>query len=297
MFLVPGSGNKPLGLKIAESLSCDVIDFETRRFPDGERYLRFTKDVPHDTALLTQSLYKDPDGLLMEYAFLAKTLLDLGAKDIVGVFPYMAYLRQDSRFKSGEAISARIVSQTIEAAPTSAVLTLDSHLHRIHNLNELFGVPAANLSAIPSLAKHLKAICSLHNPIVVAPDGEAAQWASLAAPVFGAESVVMEKIRYGDTSVDINLGHTSPHGRDIVLVDDIISTGGTIAQVAQRLREEGATHIHALVTHGLFAEGAYERVSKAGVEHLITSDSVPNQFSQVTVAPVFAQALRDWPPA
>jgi ribose-phosphate pyrophosphokinase len=295
MFLVPGSGNKPLGLKIAESLSCDVIDFETRRFPDGERYLRFTKELPHDTVLITQSLYKDPDGLTMEYVFLAKTLLDLGAKSVVGIFPYMAYLRQDSRFKLGEAISARIMSQIIESVPTSAILTLDSHLHRIHNLNELFNIPAANLSAIPSLAEHLKSECGLHDPIVVAPDGEAAQWASLAAPVFGAESVVMQKTRYGDTSVDINLGRATPRGRDIVLVDDIISTGGTIAQAAQQLKSKGADHIHALITHGLFAEGAYERVSKAGVEHLITSDSVPNQFSKVTVAPVFAKALREWP--
>jgi ribose-phosphate pyrophosphokinase len=294
MFLVPGSGNKPLGLKIAESLSCDVIDFETRRFPDGERYLRFAKELSHNTALITQSLYKDPDGLLMEYIFLAKTLLDLGAKDVVGVFPYMAYLRQDSRFKPGEAISARINSQIIESAPTSAIFTLDSHLHRIHNLNEVFKIPAANLSAIPSLAKYLESQCSLHDPIVVAPDGEAAQWASLAAPILDAESVVMQKTRYGDTSVDIDLGQVTPHGRDIVLVDDIISTGGTIAQVAQQLKNKGADHIHALITHGLFVEGAYERVSRAGVEHLITSDSVPNQFSKVTVAPVFAKALKEW---
>jgi ribose-phosphate pyrophosphokinase len=293
MFLVPGSGNKPLGLKIAESLSCDVIDFETRRFPDGERYLRFTKELPRDTAVVTQSLYKDPDGLMMEYVFLAKTLIDLGAKDVVGAFPYLAYLRQDSRFKAGEAISARIVSQIIESAPTSAILTLDSHLHRVHNLKELFRIPAINLSAIPSLAKQLESECTLHDPIVVAPDGEAAQWADLAAPILEAESVVMQKTRYGDTSVDINLGHATPSGRDIVLVDDIISTGGTIAQVAQQLKNKGADHIHALITHGLFVEGAYERVSRAGVEHLVTSDSVPNHFSKVTVAPVFAKAVKD----
>jgi ribose-phosphate pyrophosphokinase len=293
MFLVPGSGNKPLGLKIAESLSCDVIDFETRRFPDGERYLRFTKEVPHDTAVVTQSLYKDPDGLMIEYVFLAKTLLDLGAKDVVGAFPYLAYLRQDSRFKAGEAISARIMSRIIESAPTSAILALDSHLHRVHNLNELFRIPATNLSAIPSLARQLESECTLHDPIIVAPDGEAAQWADLAAPILEAESVVMQKTRFGDTSVDINLGHASPSGRDIVLVDDIISTGGTIAQVAQQLKNKGADHIHALITHGLFAEGAYERVSRAGVEHLITSDSVPNHFSRVAVAPVFAKAVKD----
>jgi ribose-phosphate pyrophosphokinase len=292
MFLVPGSGNKPLGFKIAERLSCEVVDFETRRFPDGERYLRFTKELPQDTALITQSLYKDPDSLMMEYLFLAKTLLELGAKDIVGVFPYMAYLRQDNRFKPGEAISARIASQIIESAPTSAIFTLDSHLHRINGMGKLFNIPATNLSAIPSLAKHLASECSLHDPIVVAPDGEAAQWASLAAPIFRAESAVMEKTRHGDTSVDINLGHVTPRGRDVVLVDDIISTGGTIAQAAQQLKNKGADHIHALITHGLFVEGAYERISKAGVERLITSDSVPNQFSKVTVASIFAEALR-----
>ncbi|MGA1974216.1 MAG: ribose-phosphate diphosphokinase [Conexivisphaerales archaeon] len=295
MFLVPGSGNRPLGLKIAENLPCEVIDYETRRFPDGERYIRFTRDVPRDTALVTQSLYKDPDDLLIEYTFLAKTLLSLGAKNIVGVFPYMAYLRQDNRFKPGEAISANIISQIIESAPTSAVVTMDSHLHRIHDLSGLFQVPAVNLSAIPSLAECLKSECNLQNPVVVAPDEEAKQWANLAAPVLEAESVIMQKVRRGDTSVDIDLGHVKPHGRDIVLVDDIISTGGTIAQAAQQLKSKGANHVHALVTHGLFVEGAFDRVSKAGVEHLITSDTVPNQFSKVTVAPVFAKALNEGP--
>ncbi len=293
MFLVPGSGNKPLGLEIAKALTCPVIDFESRKFPDGERYLRFVDDLPHDTAVITQSLYKNPDELMIEYLFLAKTALDLGAKDIVGVFPYMAYLRQDNRFKSGEAVSAHIVSSIIEAAPTSAVLTLDSHLHRIHNLDGLFGVPAVNLSAIPSLAERLASDCVLRDPVVVAPDGEAAQWADLAAPILGADSVVMQKVRRGDTSVEIDLGRVAPNGRDIVLVDDIISTGGTIAEVAQRLKGKGANHIYALITHGLFVEGAYERVVRAGVEHLITSDSVPNRFGKVSVSPVFATALKN----
>ena len=293
MFLVPGSGNKPLGLKIADALSCAVIDFETRRFPDGERYIRLASEIPPETAIVTQSLYKDPDGLMMEYVFLTRTLLDLGAKRVVGVFPYLAYLRQDSRFKAGEAISAHIICRIIESAPTSAVLTMDSHLHRIHELNGLFDVPAVNLSAIPSLARHLKSKYDLHDPVVVAPDAEAAQWASLAAPILDAEAVVMEKVRYGDTSVDIKLGHVTPRGRDIILVDDIISTGGTIAQVAQQLRNKGADHIYALITHGLFADGAYERVCKAGVENVITSDSVPNQFGQVTIASVFAGALME----
>jgi ribose-phosphate pyrophosphokinase len=292
MFLVPGTGNKELGIGIANDLPCKVIDFETRLFPDGERYLRFTDDIPNETALVTQSLYKNPDGLLMEYVFLAKTLLGLGARGVVGIFPYIAYLRQDSRFKPGEAVSATIVSQIIESATTSAVLTMDSHLHRIHNLSELFTIPALNLSAIPSLAERLKSECTLHDPVVVAPDSEAAQWASLAAPVFGADSVVMKKVRYGDTSVDIDLGHITPSGRDVILVDDIISTGGTMAQVAQQLKGKGAKHIHALITHGLFMEGAYEKVSAAGVERLVTSDSVPNQFSKITAAPIFAEALR-----
>lgn len=293
MFLVPGSGNKPLGLEIAEILSCDVMDFETRRFPDGERYVRFSGELRPETAVITQSLYKDPDGLMIEYLFLAKTALDMGATDVVGVFPYLAYLRQDSRFRPGEAISARIVSDIVESAPTSAVFTLDCHLHRVHSLRDLFGIPAVNLSAIPDLATHLMSECALRDPVVVAPDAEAEQWAKLAAPVLGAESVIMQKVRHGDTDVDITLGHVAPQGRDIVLVDDIISTGGTIAQVAKQLKNKGANHIHALITHGLFAEGAYERVTNAGVERLITTDSVPNRFSKVSVAPVFAKALKD----
>jgi ribose-phosphate pyrophosphokinase len=291
MFLVPGSGNKELGLKIAQSLSCEVVDFETRQFPDGERYVRFLGDVPRETGVIVQSIFKDPDVLTMEYIFLAKTLKELGAERVFGVFPYLAYLRQDSRFKPGEAVSARIISDILQATPTSAVFTMDSHLHRIHDLSELFHIPSTNLSAVPALAESLMAEHTLNNPVIVAPDAEAGQWAKLAAQVIGAESIIMEKVRRGDTSVDINLGGVTPAGRDIILVDDIISTGGTIAHVTQQLKNKGAGHVHALITHGLFTEGAYERIRDAGVDSLITSDTVPNQFSRVSVASIFARAL------
>jgi ribose-phosphate pyrophosphokinase len=293
MFLVPGSGNKPLGREIASITNCDVVDFETRRFPDGERYIRFVDDVPKETAIIVQSFGGAPDDLMVELIFLCKTLQDLGARKLIGVFPYLPYLRQDTRFKPGEAVSAQIMASIIEFASISHILTVDSHLHRISEPNEVFNVPTASLSAMPALASYLKKNYQLKDPIVVAPDVEAAQWAAKVASVLGTDFYTLEKTRLDDSSVRVKSKRVDPVGRDVILVDDIISTGGTIAQVASQFRRKGVARIYALITHGLLADGAYEKVSKAGIYALIMTNTVPNPYCKVTVAPVIVQTLND----
>lgn len=291
MIVVPGSGSPDLGLSTAKELGATVVGFETRRFPDGERYVRLTGAVKDDDAVIIQSLYKDPDSLLVEYVFLANTLFDLGVRRIMGVFPYLAYMRQDQRFKDGEAVSSKIISSVIEASHTSEAFIIDPHLHRTHSLDGLFSIRAHNVSAMPDLARYAKGRFGFSDPLVVAPDEEASQWASKVAEQLGVDHVVAKKVRLGDTSVEVELEDAAARGRDVLLVDDIISTGGTLANVAADLKKAGAKKVVALVTHGLFAPGAYERIRKAGVDDIVTTDSVPNPHGGVSVAPVIARAL------
>ncbi|MEM3190741.1 MAG: ribose-phosphate diphosphokinase [Candidatus Parvarchaeota archaeon] len=292
MIVVSGSASNHLGFLVAKELSCKQLTTEVRMFPDGERYIRFAERIDGEDVVVIQSLYKNPDSLITEYGFMVRTLLEFGARRILGVFPYLAYLRQDQRFKDGEVVSSKVVSWMIERFDTSEVFVVDPHLHRLAGLKELFNIPAHNISAMPNLAHYAKEVLNATNPIIVAPDEEASQWAYKVASELNAEFKVAEKKRMGDNDVIIHLGDISPAGKDILLVDDMVSTGGTLATISKDLKLLGARRIIALVTHGLFAEGSYERLQDAGVDYIVTSDSVPNPYALVTVAPLIADAIR-----
>lgn len=291
MLLIAGSGSSELGLKVAKSLGCDILNFESRKFPDGERYIRIIDNCKGEDVCIVQSMYKDPSNLLMEYVLLVDAVVGAGAARVIGVIPYLPYLRQDSRFKSGEALSSKVFVDLLESSATSMIFVVDPHLHRIKNLNMLFNVPAFNISAMPALAEYLTNNYSLNDPLVVAPDEEAQQWASIVARELNVNYVVATKVRSGDNSVEITHSDLDVRGKDIVVVDDIISTGGTLAKITSDIKSLGAGNVIGLVTHGLFAPGAYEKVTSSGMKALITTDTVPNAYSLVSVAPVIAQSI------
>jgi ribose-phosphate pyrophosphokinase len=293
VIIIPGSGATKLGRDIALSMNVKTLEFDTRKFPDGERYVRLNGRCDGDIVSVVQSTYKDPDGLLMEYCMLADAALGAGASEVLGVFPYLAYLRQDQRFKDGETLSSKVFAQLIESVGTTKVFVVDPHLHRLSSLDVLFNVPAFNLSAMFMMAEYASKNFHLNDPIVVAPDEEASQWANKVATVLKAGYVVAKKVRSGDLTVEIDFSGSNLEGRDVLLVDDIVSTGGTLASITTKLKKAGATRVIALVTHGLFASGAYERISGSGVDHIITTDTVPNERSIVSVAPIIKEALDD----
>ena len=297
MIILGGSASTDLADKVAKELGQKPGKIEVKKFPDGERYIRIHEDVKGQDVALIQSLYKTPDDYIFEYMVIADTLRDMGAANIIGITPYLAYARQDSRFYPGEALTSASLAKMLEAAGTTSVLTVDCHLHRLGDVSKVFRVPARNLSAMPALGQYALKNLNLKNPIVVGPDEEAEQWAAVVAKELDAEHTAFAKKRIrkeGETQskLELDTGTTNFKNRDVVFADDMISTGGTIAQAAKACKKKGARRIFVLCTHPVLAEGSLKRVKAAGVMKVVGTDTIPSPVSIVSVAPVIAMALK-----
>jgi ribose-phosphate pyrophosphokinase len=292
MIVIGGSSSQDLASKVAKELGTEAGVLEIRRFPDGEKYLRVLGDVKGQEVAVVQSIHHTPDELLFEYLLIADTLKDLGAKKVIAFIPYFAYARQDERFKPGEALSFKTVSKLIESVGTDEVYTIDMHQHRVLNSSEVFGIPSHNLSAMPLLADHIARQGKLEKPLVIGPDAEAEQWAKIAAERLHTDYDVFEKKRLGDAHVEVRPRRSSANGRDVLIVDDIISTGGTIVEAVKILQSQGARRIQVTCTHPILAPGALEKIKATGVQEVIGTDTVPSPISIVTVAPLIAEHVR-----
>jgi len=287
------SGGKHLYKSVAELIKARPMEIESRFFPDGELYLRFPEELEDDVVLI-QSMYGDPNNKLVEYLFASKTALELGAKRVIGVIPYIAYARQDRRFKPGEAVSVRLVADMIKHSKTSRIITIDMHLHRVRGaeLPTIFDMPVSNLTAMRLLAR--RALEFVEEPVFIGPDDEAIEFARVAASVTGAPYTNLKKVRLGDREVEISLGDKTIgiEGRDVVIVDDIISTGGTVVTAVKLLKKLGARKFVVAVTHALLVGDALERIRNAGVEKVFSANTVPSPISEVDVASIIAEELK-----
>ncbi len=274
--------------RIAQAGALNLMPIERHRFPDGELKLRLPESLPQRLVLL-RSLAQ-PNEKLLELLLVAQTARSLGAEHLTLLAPYLAYMRQDIAFQPGEAISQRIVGQFL-ATLFDAVITVDPHLHRVATLHE--ALPASNtlvLSGAPLLSDLIAAHRSA--ALLVGPDEESAQWVAQAAERHGLEHAVCRKLRHGDRSVHIELPHCALVGRHAVLLDDVASTGHTLAEAAALLLAAGAVSVDVAVTHALFDSGALTLLRSAGVSQIWSTDCIEHSSNAVSMAPVLASALR-----
>ena len=267
-----------------------MLDTSRRRFPDGEQYVRVDGGVRGEDVAVFQSLGLNPDSYLVEYALIVDALRGAGCRSVTAVVPYLAYARQDKRFRDGEPLSAKAFARLIERAGTDRIITVDMHLHRFSRISDVFDIPAENVSAMPLIAEHYAKAHRGESIVVVGPDMESEQWAKQVAATLSSRLYVLEKERLGDRDVrvsDVSFGK----GSRALLVDDMISTGKTLMEVIAKLRLQGFSPIDAAATHSLLVEGAYERLKAAGMSELISTDTVPGPYSSVSVAPVLARAI------
>jgi len=273
--------------RIAGAAGIDTAGIERHRFPDGELKLRLPATLaPH--VVLLRSLAQ-PNEKLVELLLAARTARTLGATQLTLVAPYLAYMRQDMAFTPGEAVSQRIVGRFL-ADLFDAVITVDPHLHRVTTLAEAVPVPrAVVLSGAPLLAD----LIAQRRPgaLLVGPDEESAQWVAQAAARHGFEHAVCRKVRHGDRQVEIALPEVPVRGRAVVLLDDVASSGHTLAQAARGLLAAGAASVDVAVTHALFAADAGQLLLEAGIGQVWSTDCIAHPSNAVSMAAPIAAAL------
>ena len=273
--------------RIAAAAGIDLSCIDRHRFPDGELKLRLPATLPPHVVLL-RSLAQ-PNEKLVELLLAAQTARSLGATQLTLVAPYLAYMRQDMAFSPGEAVSQRIVGRFL-AGLFDAVITVDPHLHRVTTLEEAVPVPRAIvLSGAPLLAD----LIARQRPgaLLVGPDEESAQWIAQAAARHGFDHAVCRKVRHGDRQVEIALPDLPVQGRAVVLLDDVASSGHTLAQAARGLLAAGASTVDVAVTHALFAGDAGQLLLEAGIRQVWSTDCIPHPSNAVSMAGIIAAAL------
>ena len=276
-----------LAHKLAEASGMPLACVQRHVFPDGEIKLQLPSPLPPRVVLL-RSLHQ-PNTKLVELLLAARTARALGARHLTLVAPYMAYMRQDVAFHPGEAVSQQVVGQFL-AELFDAVITVDPHLHRVASMQQ--AVPAAQalaLTAAPLLADFVHGQCP--DALLVGPDEESEQWITAAAQAHRLDHAVCRKTRHGDRQVEVELPDVAVAGRSVVLLDDIASSGHTLAQATRLLLLAGARTVDVAVTHALFSGDALAVVKNAGVHRIWSTDSVQHESNCVSVAGLLGEAL------
>jgi ribose-phosphate pyrophosphokinase len=272
---------------LAEALGVSFAEVQVHHFPDGESRIRVPPELPSDV-VICRSLNR-PNDKLVDLMLTARCARDNGASRLTLVTPYLCYMRQDIAFQPGEAISQRIVGHFL-AGLFDAVVTVDPHLHRVHSLAEVVPANRADaLSAAPAMGEFLKG--RPNRPLLVGPDEESEQWVRSVAAIAGLDFVVARKVRLGDRSVTVELPARDYTGVDTVLVDDMASTGRTLAVTAGNLLELGASRVDVLVTHALFVGNSLSELRAAGVSQIWSSDSVAHETNAFFLASLLAANL------
>jgi ribose-phosphate pyrophosphokinase len=273
--------------RLAGHAALSYDDVMVHRFPDGESLVRLPETLP-EQVIFCLSL-DDPNSKLIELELAAQTACELGARRLTLVAPYLCYMRQDSAFHAGEAVSQRIIGALL-ARHFDTVITVDAHLHRTPALSDAIPVRrAVNLSAAAVIGDWLARRGG--QPVLIGPDEESAQWVGSAAAAGGFDWGVASKERFGDRDVRVSLPDLVVAGRDVVLVDDVASTGRSLAVAARQLRDRGARSIAVAVTHALFVGDALAQLQDAGVTEIHSTDSVPHATNSLALDALLASAL------
>ena len=286
-MIIPGSASQTLAAALARETGRSLVAVDRRRFPDGEQLVTLGEE-PDGPAVVVASTVSD--ATFVELLLLQDAAREAGASPVTTVVPYLGYARQDRQFEPGQPISVRAMARAI-ASGTDRVITVDPHEPSVL---DRFGVPARAVSGAASLATALPT--DLTDPLFVGPDEGARELVGAVRDRYGTGTVsVLVKTRRSDREVEIDVRDVSAADRDVVLVDDIIATGGTMSEAVTALSDRGAERVFATCVHPLLADAAYADLSRAGVAAILGTDTIERPVSRTSVAPVIAEALAGQP--
>ena len=300
-MIIGGSASQDLAAHVARELGEELCYVETKKFPDGERYLRINGELSDEVTVIQSTGYPQDENL-MELLFIIANLKDLGVKKVRVVVPYMGYARQEKRFNPGETISAKIICELIESAGADEFITFNIHEACVLNF---FNIPARNISAMPAIAEFLDK-SDKDNLLVIAPDKGAYGFAQEISEIIGCDCTYLTKVRLGPDKVetkivDVRCDSESENtvnvdavkGKHAIIIDDIIATGGTIVNAINILKQYGASSIDVCCVHPILTNNGATRIYAAGANKIIGTNSLSSDTSRVSIAKSIADALRD----
>lgn len=286
--VIGGNASQDLAKRLASKLKATYVNTELRTFPDGENKVTLSAKPKKGRIVVVQSTYPPVDSNLFQCLSLISKVKQFSS-EVVVVVPYMGYARQDREFLPGEIISIQIIAKLFKAAGATKIIVVD--IHSMIGL-KYFKIPAKNVSAVPELVKFFKKL-KLKNPLVVSPDLGGKNRAKEFARLLNSDYIFLKKKRDRKTGkvkiVSTNLKQVV--GRDIILVDDMISSGSSIIKATEFLKKQKCKRVFVSCTHALLIRGAEEKIKRAGVSKIISTNTVPGLTSKVDVSDIIAEAL------
>ena len=286
--VIGGGASKDLAKRLARKLKAVYIKTETKIFPDGESKVTLQKIPKKSVILVVQSTYPPVDTNLLQALSIISQVRKISSRTFA-IMPYIGYARQDKQFLNGEVITMSAVAKMLQSVGAKKVIVVDIHSNIALNH---FKIPTENVSAIPELAKYFKKL-NLKNPLVVSPDMGGYSRSKKFASLLKTDFIVLKKHRDRKTGrVSIQTAKVDVQGKDLILVDDIISTGGSIIKAAQFLKKQKCKRVFVACTHGLLVEGAEKKIRKAGVSRIISTNTIPGNTSKVDVSGILAKSVQ-----
>lgn len=288
MIIISCSHGIHLGSKIAKKLKAKHSKLIVDKFPDGELYIRFLDNVKNKVVVLVQSFYGNIQDCIIEAIFAAHTAIDLGAKKVILAAPYFPYFRQDARFHRGDTISINAMASLVDRY-FDAVAVMDPHLHRKNMVSKIFKIKAIKLSANRIIASYIKS--HFKNPALIGPDEESYKWAKHIAEEINVESYIYKKKRYSSYHVKVSISKKlNIKDKEVIIVDDIVSTGHTILETIKNLSKQKPKSISCICVHGIFAGDILDKLRNKKI-NIISTNTIPSVKSKIDVSGEIASAI------
>ena len=285
--VIGGNSSQDLGRKIAKKLKAGYVSTSTRTFPDGESKITIKKIPKKKIILVVQSTFPPVDSNLLHLLSIVSQARKYSSK-IYAIIPYLGYARQDREFLNGEVVTVSVVGKMLKSVGTKKVIVVD--IHSKLALKQL-GISAENVSAVSNLANYTKKL-RLKDPLVVSPDQGGKERAGEFASALKTDFIALKKHRdRKNGKINILTSKVSVKNRDLILVDDMISTGGSIIKAARFLKKQKCRRIYVACTHGLFVNEAEKKIKQAGVTQIISTNTIPSNSSKVDVSKILAESL------